>query len=307
MAGKKSVYEIITENVIARIEAAIKDETGIAPWRKPWKGNGAPRNFITQRPYRGLNAWFLQGSQYLTWSQFCDLQKKNPDLKIRKGAHKEMVIYWNMLDKELETENGEKETKKIPLLRYYTVFSVEDIEGLDLKVETEFNHDPIDAAESVIQDYIQRTDLSYKVVEGSDRAYYRKSDDTVCIPALNQYENKVEFYSTAIHECAHASGHSKRLGRFKDEDSSSIFDKSSYSREELVAEMTSVLVCNSIGLYNNEVYKSAEENSLSYLRGWLKPLRDDITMIVRASAQAQKAADLILNVNYSSKEEEEVA
>lgn len=122
-----------------------------------------------------------------------------------------------------------------------------------------------------------------------NRAYYSPALDEVVVPELCQFRNKAEYYSALFHELTHSTGASSRLDRFK---GASKFGSGVYSKEELIAEIGASLLCAHCGIDNSE----AADNSVAYLRSWLKALRDDVTLIVSAAAKAQKAADFILGL-----------
>lgn len=291
MANK--VYQIVTERIIEKLELAIKEGTA-APWHKPWNGaDGFPVNHCSLRPYSGVNLLLLDaGEEYLTWSQLCDLQKHQPELRLRKGSKANLVVYFSFKEsvKEVIT-NGQVEEKqvKIPFLKYYRVFAVSDIEGLTRKRErqaTPFTHDPIQDAERVCADYVEREGIALHI-RSSNRAFYSPSLDEVVVPEMGQFENVAEFYSALFHELTHSTGHPSRLNRLK---SPASFGSERYSKEELTAEIGASLLCAHCGIDNSE----AADNSIAYLRSWLKALQDDVTLIVSASAKAQQAADFIL-------------
>ena len=112
------------------------------------------------------------------------------------------------------------------------------------------------------------------------------------MPALGQFGNAPEYYSTAYHEAAHSTGHESRLNRFCKTDKIAAFGSKEYSREELTAEISAAMILNIIGVEIPETF----ENSVAYIQSWTKHLREDNKAIVRASAAAQKATDLILNI-----------
>lgn len=292
-----NVYEIVTQKIIERIESAIKNGKKLT-WLKGWNGY-APRNYITQRPYRGINLWLLpDGGEYITWAQLCDIHKKNPEIKLKKGCKKHLIVYWNIVEK-IEEVDGEEVKKMVPLLRYYYVYHISDVEGLESKIQ-KFEHNPIEEAEKVIRNYCIRTNLDFQEVEGSDKAYYSPREHKVRVPSKNQFKHLEEYYSTVFHELGHASG--KILGRFKEDDVVSMFNRESYSREELVAEFTAAMVCSSLGIETKETV----ENNQAYLQGWLSAIKNaDSTFLVRAAAAAQKASDLILNVKHQDQEQEQ--
>jgi antirestriction protein ArdC len=132
-----------------------------------------------------------------------------------------------------------------------------------------------------------------RIVEAGQSAWYRPADDLVSIPCLDRFESADSYYTTLFHELGHATGHEKRLKR-----SGVIgevrFGSGEYSREELVAELTSAFCCATVSLDNDLI-----EDSASYINGWLKVLKEDPKAMVIAAAQAQKAADHIRGVQYN--------
>ena len=293
MANK--VYEIVTEQIIQQLETAIQQGTP-APWCKPWNSNTVPINHISGKQYNGINLLLLlENDEYITWSQLCDLQKHRPELKLKKGSKSHMVVYFSFKDskKEIINADGQVEEKQvqIPFLRYYRVFSIRDIEG-DLQPRRKmvhYDHNPVEEAEKVCNDYINREGVTLKFAD-ADRAFYSPASDTVQVPPAENFGNLAEYYSTLFHELTHSTGHSKRLNRIKD---TAFFGYTEYSKEELVAEVGANMVMSALGIENDAAHK----NSLAYLQGWLQALKNDVTMIVSACAKAQKASDLILGVS----------
>jgi antirestriction protein ArdC len=124
---------------------------------------------------------------------------------------------------------------------------------------------------------------------GGDRACYSPTLDQIKLPKRNAFKSPEEFYCTAFHELAHASGHSSRLGR-KGVLEPSYFGSHDYSQEELVAEFGASMLCGFAGIEQQTL-----DNSAAYIQGWLKVLRGDKKLAIIAAGQAQLAADYILN------------
>ena len=217
--------------------------------------------------------------------------------KVRKGAKAGMVVFFKSLlieDKEnIDPETGKAKTKTVPYLQYYNVFHLDDVEGIDTKIvpgeapEVE----PIEAAEKVITDYLRREGhLRFQNDKPSNRAYYSPTLDEVVVPMLSQYEIPEEYYSTTFHELTHSTLKADRCDRVA-ENANAHFGNEVYSREELVAEIGSAMICNRVGI---EVEK-AFRNSVAYIKGWLRALKDDPKMIVWAASRAEKAARFIIN------------
>ena len=88
------VNQYVTNNIVTKLQTAIA-EGGVAPWQKPWANAGTPVNYVTGKPYRGINLLLLEeGGEYLTFNQIKDLQEKNPSIHLRKGAKSSMVVFF---------------------------------------------------------------------------------------------------------------------------------------------------------------------------------------------------------------------
>ena len=287
--NRKDVYEIITEKILALMDA------GVNPWRRPWQTGPrrAPQNLLSRRPYRGVNVLLLGCSPYAApyWLTFRQALAIGGNVK--KGEKASIAVFWKMLDAKEEAERPDHR-KKIPMLRYYSVFNVEQCEGIDYPKPDlpTFAHDPIAEAEKIVAAMptpptITNTD--------HERAYYRPSTDTVNVPPLVRFENAAEYYSTLFHELTHSTRHPSRLDRKApdhDEEGPQGFGSKNYGREELVAEMGSAFLCGMAG-----IEESTLANAAAYLDGWRKVIKEDTRLVVMAAAAAQKAVDFITHAN----------
>jgi antirestriction protein ArdC len=273
----KKIYEMITDQIVKKLEE------GTVPWRKPFR-NGVAVNWTTQKPYRGINTMLLDGGEYATFKQI-----KKASGKVKKGEKSHIVVFWKLV--QVEEEEEEKE-KKIPLLRYYRVFEIgSQVEGLEAKRETEtFRHDPIEEAEKIQSHYIDAPSFSY--ISGG--AWYKPGLDRVNVPPKEDFENIHEYYSTLLHEMIHSTGHQKRLNR-EGVTNHNGFGSERYSKEELIAELGASMLCGVAGINNETI-----DNSASYIQSWLRALKNDKTLIVKASQQAQKASDYILGITFEN-------
>jgi antirestriction protein ArdC len=107
------------------------------------------------------------------------------------------------------------------------------------------------------------------------------------MPARTAFDSPAEYYATLFHELTHSAGHAKRLGR-EGFDRPQMFASESYSREELIAEMGSAMLCGVAGIEQKTL-----ANSAAYLKTWIARLKSDSKLIVSAASAAQKAADYI--------------
>jgi antirestriction protein ArdC len=303
------VYQIITDRIIKQLEE------GTVPWQKPWVG-GVPMNYVSREPYKGINLFLLpRGGEYVTPKQAMDIlgipkldgEGKEIPMKtryimlakyIKKGAKKNMVVFYRMLPYTVESEgNNGKEAKKdktYPLLRYYEVYHIDDIEGIESKIP-KFEHDTIAECEKIV------AQCEVPIFNNDDGAYYVPMMDYINVPDINSFRTAEEYYSVTFHEMIHSTGLESRLGRFKKTDSH-LFGSQTYSFEELVAELGASMLCGITGIESVTI-----ENSASYIQSWLKKLKNDPYFVVQASGKAQKACDYILKAEAQAESTEEVA
>lgn len=256
--AKANVYDMVTNRIIAELEK------GKIPWQKPWTGiRSGAYNRITKRPYSLLNQMLLQhNGEYATFKQWQDLGGH-----IRKGEKSEIVCFWKIFEsKENNPDTEEIEIKKIPLLRYYNVFHISQVEGVEPLTEEQLNDkvEPIEAGDKIITEYIKREHLKFVECK-SNQAYYSPSSDTVVVPLKEQCQLINEWYSIAFHEISHSSGHKSRLNRIQT-GAISAFGSQDYSKEELVAELSSATLMSVAGLETPKTFR----NSTAYIQNWLQ-------------------------------------
>ncbi len=270
------IYKEVTDRIIAEMEQ------GQIPWRKPWIATNAAVSYATGKPYSLLNQMLLQRpGEYLTFKQ-----AQAAGGRIRKGEKSRMVVFWKWIE-QVDEESGEK--KDVPLLRYYSVFHIDQCEGVPAKHTKPMPANPIDpddAAEHIIHDYLTREGVSLHH-ENGNRAFYRPSTDSITLPYMAQFAATAEYYSTAFHEMVHSTGHASRLDRLTD---TVHFGSETYSKEELIAEIGAAALVNRAGLETADSFR----NSAAYLQNWLRVLKDDKRFIVSAAGKAEKAMNLIL-------------
>ncbi|WP_425449737.1 ArdC family protein [Dethiothermospora halolimnae] len=295
--SKKSVYQIIQERYIKKIKDAIKDDK-VLPWEKPWVG-GFPRSHITGKFYRGINTVLLEkGGEYITYKQIKKLRQKDKSIKLKKGCKQYQIIFWSPFTKKVKNEEtGETEEKTQFFLRYYKVYHLDDVKNLEPKWDKfkGYEHQANKLSEDLIDNYVKNENIDFQEIKGSSRAFYSPPSDTINVPDRSQFENIQEFYSTCFHEIIHSTGNKSRLNR----DLSGNFGSSSYSKEELVAEFGASFVRGLLGIESTKT----EENSVAYLNGWLKAIREDLTLLTSACSKAQKACDFVLekgNIDFNS-------
>ena len=273
------IYAAVTDRIVQQLEK------GVVPWRKPWTGvrSGAISG-ATGKPYSLLNQMLLaKAGEWYTWNQIQALGGK-----VRKGEKSSMVVFWKQTPvKEEDPATGEQIERMIPVLKYFNVFHIDQLDGIEAKTIDPEAIDPATdtAADAIIAGYLQRSGVELEHRKG-DEAFYSPSVDRVVLPLREQFPSMAEYYSTAFHELTHSTGHSSRLDRISRR---AFFGNEDYSREELVAEIGAAALLNHCGIETADSFK----NSAAYIQSWLRALRNDKKLIVSAAGAAAKAFDLI--------------
>jgi len=299
--NNKQTMEKITNKVIEAMETG-----NYCLWSKPWHGvvEGA-YNRVTKKPYSLMNQlllWPLSG-EFATFKQWSDLGGK-----IKKGAKAHTVCFWKPNKTEKKDEDGnvvtDEDGKTVYntyfILRYYNVFHISDVEGVEpLPVDERPNTQFADVsdAETIIENYRRETNLKIDHRASND-AYYQPSTDTVVLPKKTQFNTVEDYYSTAFHELTHSTGSVKRLDRGL----VGHFGSHEYSKEELVAELGAWYLSSILGLDTENTAKQSQ----AYLVGWLSALKKDPTMLVSAATKAEKAVSYMLSFTATSDDESEV-
>ena len=273
-----SVYDIVTDKIIKDLES------GCLPWRRPWVGVKAAHNRISGKPYSMLNCLLLdKPGEWATYDQWMSLSKaKNKKAYIKKGSKASMIVFFKK--QEFEEEDGSKVERSV--LRYYKVFHVDDVVGIDPE-EPYFYPTPINPSkesEDLFAKYIVREGIKYRE-SVSNEAYYDPINDTIHTPDRRQFSSAEGFASTLWHEAIHSSGHASRLNRIGIQNVE--FGSNNYGLEELIAEMGSAFMMHSLGIHT-EVH-----NNAAYIHSWLRVINEDHKMVVRAAVAAEKAVNYI--------------
>lgn len=281
---KADVYERITSRIVAELEQ------GVRPWLKPWNAEHAagritrPLRFNGQ-PYQGINVLMLWGESvakgyaapiWLTFKQASEL-----GAHVRKGEHGSLVVY---ADRIRRTERDEEAEREIPFLKGYTVFNVEQVEGLPAHfyAVAEPRLDPVQR--------IERADRFFAATRahirhGGNMAYYSAASDHVQMPPFESFRDAESYYATLAHEGTHWTKHGKRLDR---DFGRKRWGDEGYALEELVAELGAAFLSADLDLT-----PEPREDHAAYIASWLKVLKNDKRTIFTAASHAQRAVDYL--------------
>ena len=282
----QEVADKITKEIIEEMQ------NGNAVWQKCWSSAGAARNYTTGRNYEGFNQLYLSyvsakkgytAPYFLSYKQAQELGGH-----VRKGERSTVVIYWKIAVKENKGNQPEKGENKLLFYPFiHNVFNIDQVEGVEWKLPEAVtrNNTPIEEAASIILNMPNPPSLAH----GGSLAYYSTLRDHVQMPHFCDFNSSEEYYSTLFHEYIHATGHSSRLDRFKEGEKTARFGDAEYSKEELTAEIGAAYLAAVAGIVNKTF-----ANSIAYLQGWIKRLKEDSTLIIYAANKALKGAAYIL-------------
>ncbi len=299
---RADVYQRITDQIVEELEK------GVRPWLKPWSGEHAAGKIARPlrangMPYRGINVLMLWSAAvasgfaapiWMTFKQALEL-----DAHVRKGEHGCLVVYADRIVRTgRDAETGEESEETIPFLKAYTVFNVEQIDGLPAhyyakaeprgtSIQRIAHADGFFAATGAI------------VRHGGNRAFYSPSSDHVQMPPFEAFHDTESYYATLAHECTHWTRHASRLDRdfgrrrWADE---------GYAMEELVAELGSAFLSADLDLT-----PEVREDHAAYIGSWLKVLKNDKRAIFAAASHAHRAADYLQAFTKSNEAKDKAA
>ncbi|TIH11618.1 DUF1738 domain-containing protein, partial [Marinifilum sp. JC120] len=284
---KTQYYQRFADKIIEKLEE------GTAPWQRPWKpGESQPAfNPVTGNVYRGFNQVML-GSDGLNDPRFMTYkQAESQGWQVRKGAKSQTLVFWQwsainvVKDKDGKPErdeDGNVKTQRVerdkPYIRFFNVFHASQIDGIPEWDGREISWNPDDRAEAILEN--SGASITH---DQRDRAFYRPSSDEIHLPPHAAFDSPDKYYSTALHELGHWTGHESRLDR-----EFGPFGSEIYAKEELRAEIASWMTSAEIGISHNP------DQHASYVKSWVKVLKEDPYEIVRACQSAEKIKDYTL-------------
>lgn len=279
---KRDLYSEVSRRIIGELER------GAAPWVKPWSataGRNVPCNAVSNRPYSGCNVlllWMTQqgrftAPRYLTFKQARDLGGN-----VRKGERGTKVYFVKQLPVRDEQSDAQEAVRLVPMLRDYTVFNVEQCEGLP---ESAHSAPPLRVRNTqcryqLADEFLRSTGADIR--EGHGEAYYVPSRDFISLPGFEAFKGADHFYNVAFHEITHWTGHPARLSR----DLKKRFGSRDYAAEELIAEMGAAFLCAEFGF-------DGDLRQAGYISVWIELLKSDKRAIFTAASKASQAAEYL--------------
>lgn len=285
---KEDVYQRITGHIVNELEK------GVRPWLKPWNAEHAAGRITRPLrangiPYQGINVvmlWSVAVAKgyaapiWMTYKQAMEL-----GAHVKKGEQGSLVVYASTVTRtEKDAATGEEAERDIPFMKGYTVFNVEQIEGLPAHFHTPANPrlDPVQRIERA-ENFFTTTGAVTR--HGGDRAYYSVTNDFVQMPPFETFRDAESYYATLAHETTHWTRHESRLAR---DFGRKRWGDEGYAMEELVAELGSAFLSADLDLT-----PEPRGDHAAYIASWLKVLKDDKRAIFTAASHAQRAADYL--------------
>lgn len=289
--SKTDIHQHVTNQIIDLLE-----KVDLNNYEPPFAGlaaQGLPGNPMTDNMYQGINIlalWANQQDKKFTsnhWATF--KQWKNAGAQVRKGEKGSQIIFYKTLIKSEENAKGEQEDFKIPMLRLYTVFNANQVDG--------YEHQ--EGAVAPATDQVERIELVDQFCKNTDaqirheeaRAYYRHGEDFINMPnsalfvETPQASATENYYSTLLHELTHWTGAKHRLDRVSERSDSY---REAYAFEELIAELGAAFLCAAHG-----ITQTTPVHHSMYIKSWLNALENDKAYIFKAAAQATKATQYL--------------
>jgi len=286
--GMKEQAKAITDRMIARIEDAL-DSGEKLTWAKGCE-HGLPMNFTSGKLYRGWNVFqcWMSGYERQLWAGLKQILKAGGRVRREEFGKPTWILLWTKRKCKAKPDaEPDARASFYWMSKALKVYNIDQCEGLPEDVVAEpQGADAVEDLDVFFAAYAAGDDL--RMVHNADTPFpgYAPDMDTVLMPSRDRFHGTERFYSSLAHECGHATGHAKRLDRehaFAD-------GRANYSKEELVAEFTAAILGATLGFDG----APEVENHAAYLRGWLKPLKDDPTFLGTAASAAQKAVDRIM-------------
>ena len=283
-------YQLITDKIVDLFE-----KVDVGDWHRPWAtAGGAPRNGHTGNAYHGVNVLMLWGealaSGYSTNEWYTYRQAQEEGGQVRKGESGSKICFFKIIERDVEDDAGNDKTETYPVLRVWTVFNRDQIDGLE---PLDVPEHQLTAEQRIGQAEAFVSNTGAAIQEGSHHAAYVPSKDHILMPEFGHFESPERYYTTLLHELGHWTGHPSRLDR----NMAGRFGDDQYAAEELVAELTSAFLSAELGL------QADLKDPARYLKSWIRVLKSDKYAIFTASRKAQDAASFLTDLQPAEEQD----
>ena len=237
---------------------------------------------------------------------------------VKEGAHGLTIYKLGFVEKKTPVLDGKgrpqldadgkpqmKTVRGKSFLKTYTIFHSSSVANMPPMAEAQAT--PKWQVLSRIDDLVEKLGVPVRYQNG-DRAYYTVArneggTESITLPERSQWKNADDFYAVLLHEASHATGstYPKRLCR----PMLGVDGVESRAREELVAETSSYYLMAQLGIGQTQntgetdghelaALSSTTARTAAYLSSWRELILDDPKALFHAFAQAEKAADWVM-------------
>lgn len=318
-----TLYDKLTPQRKQLVDEILKNlESGTGLWRQGWRISGAPVSAITGKRYNGVNRLFLtaasmqKGYSDNRWLTYNQMEEKGWSFKRDEegnslGKNAGVAIeYFELRDRETkqpfdrhvldgmtaEEKDAYMDENVYPLRKYYRVFNGDIIDGIPERKEQAVDTSGYsERAENILKLW---SDTEAKIIYGGDEAFYRSETDEIHLPMRERFEDLPEFYSTALHEVGHSTGHKSRLNR----DLGGGRGTPEYAVEELRAEIASMFIEQDLEIQVDEKHI---ENNGAYIKHWHDKIKEDPNILFKAIADAERITKCVMAKEKAIKKEVE--
>ena len=298
--NKKPYHEVVANKLIEQLKQ------GTAPWQRscePGQPHAVmPINPVTGKRYKGMNALQLMAENHTDQRWMTYKQAESAGAQVRRGEKGTSIQYWAFTEEKIKTDEQGKPMFDVegqvlktvlrlerPRVFYATVFNAAQMDGLPEHVLQKAKWNSIERAEQILQ-------ASGATIHHGEnnRAFYRPSTDSIHLPFKSQFASAGHYFSTALHELGHWSGAASRLDR----DLTHAFGSEGYAREELRAEIASMMLGDELGIGHDSSQHAA------YVSSWISVLENDPLELFRSAADAEKIQHFVLLFEHTLEQEQ---
>lgn len=309
MSKTQQIRDKINAQIVAALESG-----NTPPWRRPWclgENAGFPCNVVSKKPYRGINPLILDLASmkhgfaskwwgtFNQWKSMGGMVKRRPS-NVPEGQWGSTVVFWSPISKTVKAEDGTEEEDKFFIMKTFTVFNIDQVEGGQLdhlragngETAGELPQIDVQGVEEIV------TNAGMTVRYSGSQAFYSPTSDIIQMPPKSAFPTVGSFAEVLFHEAVHATEHESRLNWSRK------IRENSYAMGELVAELGACYLSRELDIPAAE---DRMDSHVAYLANWLQAMRNDTSFIFTAAAQASKASDYILSYSRIETPQEEPA
>ena len=315
---KSKAYEKLTPERKALLDRVLENlNKGDGLWQQGWINTGVPTSGITGKKYHGINSFYLtlisiiRGYGDNRWVSYKQMEEKGWKFKLDEEGNSRgkgagvSIEFFELRDKETKKpfdrktldgmtadEKEEYMDKNVyPVRKYYRVFNADIIDGIPAKVKREIDPNGINERAENVLTYWSENEA--QIIYGGNQAFYRVATDEIHLPNREDFLDMNEFYSTALHEIGHSTGHETRLNRKLENK----FGTEDYAVEELKAEIASLFMEQDLEI---QVSEKHIENNSRYIKSWHDRIAEDPNLLFTAISDADKISRYVIEKERQS-------